>query len=98
MKRKRSDPQERDFPKLAAPAQRALAGAGYTRLEQLARVSEVEIKALHGIGPNALEQLRKALAAKGLSFAAEKKKKASTHETRCPAAIRLPIGLGDPPL
>ncbi len=64
---------ESDLPKLSAPAHRALAAAGYTRLEQLTSVSEAEIKKLHGIGPNALKQLRDALAAKGLSFAAAKK-------------------------
>ncbi len=57
-----------DFPKLAAPAQRALAGAGYQRLEQLTHVSEAEVAKLHGIGPNALAALRQALAAKGLAF------------------------------
>ena len=67
VKTKKSD-SESDFPKLAAPAQRALAGAGYTSLEQLAKVSEDEIKNLHGIGPNVLKQLRAALEAKGLSF------------------------------
>ncbi|MFN8375612.1 MAG: DNA-binding protein [Anaerolineae bacterium] len=61
-----------DLPKLAAPAQRALAGAGYSRLEQLAQVSEDDLNKLHGIGPNALKQLREALAAKGLSFAPPK--------------------------
>jgi hypothetical protein len=60
--------QETDLPKLAAPAQRALAGAGYFRLDQLAKVSEEEIRQLHGIGPNALMELRRALKAKGLSF------------------------------
>ena len=64
--------QESDFPKLSAPARRALFGAGYMKLEQLSKVSEAEIKQLHGIGPNALKQLREALAAKGLSFAASK--------------------------
>ena len=54
---------------LAKPAQRALTGAGYTRLEQLAKVSEVEIKKLHGMGPKAMGQLRRALADNGLSFA-----------------------------
>lgn len=39
-------------------------------LAQLAAVSEAECKAFHGIGPNALKQLRQALAAHGLSFAA----------------------------
>jgi hypothetical protein len=57
-------------PGLAAPARRALDGAGITRLDQLARLSEAEVKALHGIGPNALAVLRRALAARGLSFRA----------------------------
>ncbi len=54
---------------LASPAIRALVGAGYTRIEQLADVSEAEIKNLHGIGANALKTLRAALAEKGLAFA-----------------------------
>ena len=65
--------QSTDFPKLAAPAQRALAAAGYTRLEQLTAVSETELGKLHGIGPNALGTLRKALAERGLAFAADKR-------------------------
>ena len=54
---------------LAKPAQRALAGAGFIKLEQLTRVSEDEVLKLHGMGPKALDQLRRALAEKGLSFA-----------------------------
>ena len=62
--------QDSDLPSgLASPARRALLGAGYTRLEQLTQVSEEEVNQLHGIGPNALDQLRSALAARGLSFA-----------------------------
>jgi hypothetical protein len=57
---------------LAAPAQRALAGAGISNLKQLTKFTEAEIKELHGIGPNALNKLRSALAEKGLSFAGEK--------------------------
>ena len=65
--------QDSDFPVgLAQPARRALAGAGYFRLEQLTQVSEAELKRLHGMGPKALEQLRTALQAHNLSFAAEK--------------------------
>ncbi len=76
MKIKRNDQQESDLPmELAAPAQRALAGAGIQRLEQLTKFSEAEVKQLHGIGPNALAQLRRALGAKGLSFANGKGKK-----------------------
>lgn len=65
-----------DLPaKLSQPAQRALAGAGIQNLKQLATFSETEIKQLHGIGPNALNQLRMALATKGLSFAEKQKSK-----------------------
>lgn len=71
----RSGQQEGDFPKLAAPAERALAAAGIQRLEQLTKFSEAEIKHLHGIGPNAIGKLRQALAANGLSFANENEKK-----------------------
>ena len=60
---------ESDLPTgLARPAQRALAGAGYTRLEQLTRVTEDEVLELHGMGHKALDQLRRALAERGLSF------------------------------
>ena len=68
-----SSSQESDLPKLAQPAQRALAAAGIQRLEQLTKFSEAEIKQLHGMGPNALGKLRQALADKGLSFVGEKK-------------------------
>jgi hypothetical protein len=57
-----------DLPKLAAPARRALAGAGYIRLEDLTQVTEAEVMELHGMGPNAMEALRNALAERGLSF------------------------------
>jgi hypothetical protein len=56
-------------PGLSKPAQRALAGAGYVRLEQFTKVSQAEVLKLHGMGPKALELIRRALAAKGLAFA-----------------------------
>jgi len=56
-------------PKLGAPAERALAAAGYMRLEQFTQVSEADLLKLHGVGPNAVGKIRSALAAKGLSFA-----------------------------
>ena len=69
MKKDPTKELESDLPKLAAPARLALSGAGLTRLEQLTQVSEAAIKDLHGIGPNAIEQLRHTLADRGLSFA-----------------------------
>ncbi len=63
---------ERDLPPtLAAPARRALAAAGYERLEQLAGVGEAELLRLHGMGPKAIRQLREALAERGLSLDGE---------------------------
>jgi uncharacterized protein YdhG (YjbR/CyaY superfamily) len=56
------------FPKLAAPARRALSAAGYTRLDQLAQASEPDLKKLHGMGPTAIATLRDALHERGLSF------------------------------
>jgi DNA-directed RNA polymerase alpha subunit len=63
-----------DLPKLASPAQRALAGAGITRLDQLTKMTETELLQLHGIGPNAITTLRLALQEKGLTFKTDKNK------------------------
>jgi hypothetical protein len=54
---------------LPAPARRALAQAGHTRLDQFADLSEAEVRKLHGMGPRAIEQIREALGARGSSFA-----------------------------
>jgi len=70
------DHQESNLPaKLAAPARRALAQAGYTRLEQLTEISESELLQYHGMGPQAIDQLRRALADNGLSFAIQAQSK-----------------------
>ena len=71
------------FPKIGAPATRALESAGYSHLEQLTKVTEAELSQLHGMGPKALGILRETLKEKGLSFKADtandtpKKKKGS---------------------
>lgn len=54
---------------LAKPAIRALTGAGYVSLEQLSKVREEEILLLHGMGPKAMELIKRGLAEKGLDFA-----------------------------
>ena len=60
---------ETGFPKgIAAPAIRALNGAGYTELSQLAGVPAAELKRLHGMGPKALRLLAEALEGQGLSL------------------------------
>lgn len=59
-----------DFPAmLANPARRALADIGCYRLEDLTKVTEKQIRRLHGIGPKALDQLRSAFRVRGLAFA-----------------------------
>lgn len=70
-KSKQRTEQQSDLPKIGAPATRALAEAGYTRLEQLAGVSEAELMKLHGMGPKAIRILREALHNRGLSFAGD---------------------------
>lgn len=69
---KQSEHPESDFPAgLSAPAHRALAGAGITRLEQLNGMTEKQIGRLHGMGPKGIRILREALAVKGWAFAAK---------------------------
>jgi hypothetical protein len=68
-----SSQQASDLPKLSQPAHRALVAAGVQNLKQLTKFTESEVKKWHGIGPNALTQLRQALHEKGLAFAGEKR-------------------------
>ncbi|MGI5269126.1 hypothetical protein ACQEUU_08255 [Nonomuraea sp. CA-218870] len=54
-----------DLPKaIGRPATRALVGAGITTLDQVARLSDAELGALHGVGPKAVRILREALDAR----------------------------------
>ena len=57
-----------DFDDLAAPARRALAGAGINSLAALVKRSATEVMKLHGMGPNALAKLRVKLKANNKSF------------------------------
>jgi hypothetical protein len=52
-------------PGVSGPALRALAGAGVRSLADLARWTESDLAALHGMGPKALDLLKSALAARG---------------------------------
>jgi predicted flap endonuclease-1-like 5' DNA nuclease len=57
-----------DLPQIGAPATRALAGIGVTRLSQLTEHTEDELLALHGIGPRALRIIQDALNSRGLEL------------------------------
>lgn len=55
-------------PGVSGPALRALNAAGIRSVADLARWSERDLAALHGMGPKALTVLKDALAASGLRF------------------------------
>ena len=63
---------ETDLPRIGAPALRALASVGVTRLEQLTAFTEKDIKNLHGMGPKGIKLLHEALEQRGLTFANKK--------------------------
>lgn len=56
---------------LAKPAQRALASQGVAKLYDLSRFTKSEIKALHGIGPNAFQKFHQEMLDNGISFKPE---------------------------
>jgi len=62
-------PDDSDLPfSVGAPARRALVAARVLRLDDLARCAEVDLAALHGVGPRAVGILRAALAVDGRTF------------------------------
>lgn len=70
MPAKQQPSSDLDLPRaIGKPATRALIGAGYARIDQLARATEADLLALHGVGPKAIRILREALAERGASFA-----------------------------
>jgi len=64
----KSGADEGPFTGLAAPARRALAGAGFRTLAEVAAARREDLAALHGMGPNALSTLQRMLQAQGLDF------------------------------
>lgn len=49
---------------IGKPATRALANAGITTLDQVADLTDAQLRALHGVGPKAVRVLREALDAR----------------------------------
>ena len=85
---KRPSPTDLQSLKISQPAHRALAGAGIKTLAQLARHTEAEVLALHGIGPSALPILRTALKSAGLAFKAPAAKAATKSAATKSAATK----------
>jgi uncharacterized protein YdhG (YjbR/CyaY superfamily) len=76
----RSD--EEGLPAIGSPANRALAEAGITTLEQVRQHRAVDLLALHGVGPKAIEILRSALADRGETFRDESQRPQLPDEVR----------------
>ena len=53
---------------IGKPASRALAAEGVERIDDVARYSEQELLAIHGVGPKAVGILKAVLQARGLSL------------------------------
>lgn len=56
-------------PGLGKVARRELALNGFTRYEQLTKVTSAELLKIHGVGPKAIRILDEELTARGLAFA-----------------------------
>lgn len=54
-----------EFPKIGAPAFRALESVGITRLAQLTNYTEKQLLELHGVGPKAIRLLKERLKERG---------------------------------
>lgn len=61
-------PAGTSWPRIGAPATRALRAQGFGTLEELDGVSEAWLRALHGVGPIAVDRLREALTRAGLTM------------------------------
>lgn len=66
------DAADYGFPSgMSQPSLRALLDAGYDSLEAVAAATPRQLLDLHGMGPKGVRLLGEALAARGMSFAAE---------------------------
>lgn len=72
IRKPKADSAPSGFPPIAKPAQRALDSQGISRLNDLVKFTEREIRSLHGMGPKALTILQQELASRGKSFRKEK--------------------------
>lgn len=72
------------FDYLAAPARRALASLGVSKLQEIGKYSEADIQQLHGIGASALKRLKDAMATAGVSFKTNDLDPVSAYISRFP--------------
>ncbi|MBW7955467.1 hypothetical protein H3C66_01930 [Patescibacteria group bacterium] len=68
-----------EFPKIGAPAFRALHSLGVKKLTDLTKYNQKELLQLHGFGPKALRMLGERLTQAGLSFAKDLSQSRDPH-------------------
>jgi ERCC4-type nuclease len=61
-------PIEKLLKQLPGPAQRAILDAGIKTVEELSNMSEAEIMSLHGLGPNAVQTIKRFMAENGMAL------------------------------
>ena len=69
MEKERDDRENDDLPGVGQARSTGTRQGRILTVQQFTKLSEEEILQLHGMGPKALDQIRRSLAAKGLSFA-----------------------------
>lgn len=62
---------ETDLPRIGRPATSALLAVGVASLDQVSKMSERELLALHGVGPKAVRLLKEALTGQGRALKRE---------------------------
>ncbi|WP_437751681.1 helix-hairpin-helix domain-containing protein [Sorangium sp. So ce1389] len=73
MPSKTKEQPESALPKgIGKPATRALASVGISRLDEVARLTEAQLLALHGVGPKAVGVIKAALEAQGKALAKDR--------------------------
>lgn len=57
-----------ELPKTSQPAMQAFLLVGLTKLKDFTKITEKELKKLHGVGPKAIRIIKAELKSKGLDF------------------------------
>lgn len=79
-----------DLPAIGRPANSALLAQGVTTLDQVAGLSEADLRALHGVGPKAVRLLREALVGRGLALRGDGAPGVAPGSSAAPASALAP--------
>ena len=85
------------LPAMGRPANSALLAQGVTTLDQVAGLSEADLRALHGVGPKAVRLLREALVGRGLALRGDGAPGVAPGSSAAPASAILSTRSTSPP-